>query len=746
MSVNPSNGAYNFPKLTTKDKNADYHSACTRAIVSNTLTASWANNFSVMAESYKFLQEGSDGEMTQFLQQNPDGTVAPTLWLTLNTLQTKVDLLVGELEERGYEIKVRALNKEAINRKLEQKEKLRVKRRLQQIVAFVEQQTGMPLEDSEQYVPQTDAELDEYIDLTFKDKVEILIETILKYLAERNGWDNARPLLFRDVLAAGRCFIKNEIVRGIPRSRRVDPLCMVVDPDCKTDTLEDATYFGEVEYLPLASAAERYNLTDEELEDARTSYNAYLGTGYEKKEDILNAKHFDCIAGNRVKWFRDIDNQLRVLVFRGVWRDYKKIDHKHEVNEKYGTEHLQEITDKVRKKDKSKVITKKFEVWRQCTLVGGKIVREWGEVPNQARDLSDIETSEPPYKGWIPNFATGRGVSKVEQMSGLQLAKDIAMYNMNIAMTRAGAKGMIYDLAMVPEGWTPEQAMKYMKVFGVAFINSKESQLMPGNMNLFKEFDMTLSDSIGQYINIMQFYDQEMDKISGVSAERQGIVQGSSQAVGVTQASLFQSNLITAPLFKGFERFCSRTLNHLAKLSKVAWAYDDENFANIIGTTGVDFLKTHIDLELEEVGVVVKSLPPQFLDRQKLEQMVMIVLQSEPQFIDDALQILAEPDFKVAMRMFQRRRAVQKVLQAEMAQAQSEQENAMQQRMAALEQQSAQADRDVQLQLQQMKGQSAEDRSTQQGRVKLSDSKIKSITELTKEKLKPRPTNGREGK
>lgn len=742
---NTTSTTYNFPKLTTKDKGMEYHRDFTRSIVSQTINADWATRYSVISESYKFVQEGSNGELTEFLQTSPDGTSLPGIWLTLNTLQTKIDLLVGELEERGYEIKVRALNKEAVNRKLEVKEKLRVKRRLQQLVAWVEQQTGMPLEEADQYVPQTDAELDEYIDLTFKDKVEVLIETILKYLAERNGWDENRKLLFRDVLVAGRAFIKNEIYRGIPRSRRIDPLCMVVDPDCKTDTLEDATYFGEVEYLPLATAAERYNLTDEELEDARKSYDAYLGTGYESKEAVLNAGHFDCISGNRVRWFKDIDGQLRVLVFRGVWRDYKKLDHKHEKNEKYGTEHLQEITDKIRKKDQPKIITKKFEVWRQCTLVGGKIVREWGEVPNQARDLSDIETSEPPYKAWIPNFATGRGVSKVEQLSGLQLAKDIAMYNMNIAMTRAGAKGMIYDLAMVPEGWTPEQAMKYMKVFGVAFINSKESQMMPGQMNLFKEFDMTLSDSIAQYINIMQFYDSEMDKISGVSAERQGIVQGSSQAVGVTQASLFQSNLITAPLFKGFERFCSRTLNHLAKLSKVAWAYDEENFANIIGTTGVDFLKTYIDLELEEVGVVVKSLPPQFLDRQKLEQMIMIVLQGNPEFVDDALDILAEPDFKVAMRMFKRKRAARKVLEAEMAQAQQEQEMAIQDKMAALEQQDAQAERQNVLQLQAMKNESAEDRSTQQGRTNLSAQKLKSITELTKEKLKPKPTNGRGG-
>src|SRR5690606_10571715 len=232
-------------------------------------------------------------------------------------------------------------------------------------------------------------------------------------------------------------------------------------------------------------------------------------------------------------------------------------------------------------------------------------------------------------KVWIPNFSTSRGVSMTEQIAGLQLYKDIAMYNMNLAMARAGAKGMLYDVAMIPEGWSPETVIKHMKVFGVGFINSKESQLMPGNMNLFKEFDMNLSHSIAQYMEMMRYYDMEMEKITGVNSERQGQVQGASQGLGVTQAALIQSNLITAPYFRGFERFCSRVLNHQAKLIKIVFPKSPEMFAPIIGDTGIDFLKEHIDLDLDEFGVYVESLPPQFMDRQKLEQMMMIALQSD---------------------------------------------------------------------------------------------------------------------
>ncbi len=727
MTESSSGGSYAFPSLTEKDKNQDYHKRMAQAIVHQTLDDGYANRYRIIAECYKLLEEGTTGDLTSHLQKAEDGSELPAPWLTLNSLKTKIDLLIGELEQRGYEIKVVATNKEAISRKLEEKEKLRVKRRLQALAQYLEQETGMPVENPDEYVPQTEAELDEYFDLTFKDKAEYIVESALKYLAKRNNWDEERKALFKDVLAAGRCIVKNEIVRGVPKSRRIDPLCFIHDPDCKRDDMEDATYFGEVEYLPIAAAAERYNLSDEEVKEVYGRYNSYLGAGYDKSHNSLSSYDFGAIKGNTVKWFKQIDGQLRVLVIRACWNDYKTLKYKNEINERYGTEHLQEIKDNVRNRDNSKIITNKLQVWRQCTLVGGTIAREWGECVNQARNISELEVTEPPYKVWAPNFGTGRGVSKVEQISGLQLAKDLAMYNMNLAMTRAGAKGMVYDLAMVPEGWTPEQVLKYMRVFGVGFVNSKESQMMPGNMNLMKEFDMTLSQSVGQYLEIMRFYDNEMDKISGVSPERQGMVQGASQAVGVTESALFQSNLITAPYFKGFERFCSRVLNHQAKLIKIVFPKAPEVFAPIIGDTGIDFLREHIDLDLDEFGAFVQSLPPMFLDRQKLEQMVMVAVQSDPSFLDDALAIMMEPDTKVAIRQFQRKRALRKVYEAQMQQAQQEREAAIQEQVNQIEAAKVQQSGQVPIQLQEMKNKGSYDRTIAQGKVKLGEQKIKGL-------------------
>ena len=706
----------NFPTTTKRDEK--YHEDYAKAIISNSITDGWANQYRLMEECYKFYDEGSSGELTSHLQKAEDGSDLPSFWISLNTLKTKIDLLIGELEQRGNEVKVKAINKEAIYRKIEEKEKARVKVRLADVVNMVQEQTGVPLEDLSG-VPMTESELDEYFDLSFKDKCEVIMESAIKFCIRYNNWTEERKALFRDILAVGRCFVRNEIYRGVPRAKRVSPLCMIFDTNAVTDDLSDCNYFGEVQYMGLSDAVERYNLTSEEIEEARASYNDYRLTG-------TNSDRFAYISDNRLQWFNNINDQTRVLVIRAVWKDYKVTSYKEETN-KNGSQHLQEI-EKVRNRDKGKVVSKKKELWRQCTVIGGNLVREWGEAPNQGRDLVDLEKAESPYKGWIPNFGVGRGVSKTEQMVGLQLLKDITMYNVQNAMARAGGRGFVYDLAMLPPNWTPEIAMKYLKVHGIAYINSKESQLMPGNMNLFKEFDLSLSASVSQYLQIMQYIDNEMAAISGISPERQGMIQGASQGASVTQSALFQSNMVTLPLFKGFERFCSTVLNYQAKLIKIAWA-GKEAFAPIIGDTGIDFLKEHVDIDLDSY-IVVESQNPDNMDRQKLEAMINIVLQTDPAFIDDALQIMLEPDTKMAIRKFQKKRYLKKAIEAENQQMMQMQQQQMQAQMAQLQAQGQDKQMQSNLQLQQMKNEGSLQRTLAQGRVRLNERKIDALKNM----------------
>jgi hypothetical protein len=693
-----------FPSIAVSDSEkskSDYSKQWCEAIVKNTFGGAWVGNYNKLKLLYQFFLEGNGSDITSYLQTGPDGSVMPGIWTSITTVKSKLRVLIGELEERGYLIKARALNSEAEARKYEERERLRIKRLLQDVRMEAEEMTGMPLEQPE-YVPQTDEELKEHMNLTWKDKHVLILEAALKWIANRHNWDETRKRLFYDVLIANIMVVKNEIIRGVPRSRHIDPLKFIYDPNASDDMLSDSTYFGEVEYMPLAAAAEQYGLTVKELEEAYQSYKTYLGMTPETRTG--DGTLWSSMPNNGIQWFNEDGGVPRTLVMKACWRDYKQLAHKSESNEK--GDFLQDITgdqkEQTRKRNEGKVVYNKIECWRQATLVGGKFLRETGECPNQAREIDSLETTEPPYKVWIPEYFLGKSVSMVEQQVGLSLLKDIAVYKLQVEMAKAIGKVIVLDSAFFPEGSSADQVVGRMRAEGVVIVNTKEYQMGQGNMNLFHEFDLSLSASIAQNIQLIQYFDQQLDAISGVSQERQGVVQGSSQAVGVTQAALFQSNLITAPYFKGFERFCSRVLNHQAQLVKISWAGKDV-YRPIIGDVGVDFLRDNVDISLDQFDVIVQLLQPNGLERGKLEEMLMVVVQSDPEFVDDALDILVEPDTSVALIKFRRKRAMRKKLLALQDQAIREEEMAMQQDQIAAQQAAGQQQQQTQLQITDMK-------------------------------------------
>jgi hypothetical protein len=714
-----------FPSIAVPDskKDKDYHLKWTRSIVSNTFTDSWANSYNVLKVLYQFFLEGSQGDLTSYLQTAPDGSQMPGLWISLNSSRTKLTNLIGELEERGYVIKAKALNSEAVARKFEERERLRRQRFLQPIAREAEELAMMPLQSGE-YIPQTDQELDEYMNLNWKDVNVLVLETAVKWIAERANWDEKRKALFRDVLISNRAIVRNEIINGVPEPRRIDPLKFIFDPNATDDMLSDATYFGEVEYMPLAAAAERYGLSLDEIKEAYQSYEEYLGLGMDARGSHTNSSAFGCMPGQTLRWFKIQDGTPRCLVIRGVWRDYKTLANKYEENDK--GKFLQDVSgDNVRKRDKDKIISKNLQCWRQGTIIGGTLLKEWGECDNQPRELSSLQISEPPYKVWVPDFLIGKTVSKLEQLVGLQMLKDIAMYQIQIQMARSVGKVIVFDEAMMPEGMTKESVISYIKADGVAWVNSKEYQIGAGNMNLFKEFDLSMSDSIVQAINIIQYCDGQMDSISGVNAERQGGVQGASTAVGVQQASIFQSNLNTAPYFRGFERFCSRVLNHQAKLVKIAWA-DKEKFAPIIGDIGIDFLKDNIDISLDEFDVIVQSLPPQTQDRNMLMQWIGMAVQAGEISIPDAMDIMLEPDLTVAVQKYRRKFQMRQRMQQQQEQMAAQQEQALREEELAIQQEQLAFQRENSpVQLQGLKNKANLDKTLITSRTKLNDAKLK---------------------
>jgi hypothetical protein len=717
--------SYTLPNIAIPDseKDEDYHKRWVQAICSSSFTGNWALKHNKLRMLYHFYAEGTGSDLTGYLQTTPDGSAMPGIWSSANSVKTRVRALLGEFEQRSYMIKCRPLNSEAIDRQREEQERLRVARVLQDLRQYVEDETGVSLASPE-YVPQSDDELREYMDLTWKDKHALIIEGALKWTSHRGEDDENRKSLILDQFIAGISPAKTELISDVPLTRRIDPLKFGFDQYTTDDRLSDATYFWEVEYLPLADIAQRYNLSEKELQEAAELY----GDGAQFIGNSDNSHGWDCMPGQILRWFRVINGTPRGLVVKAVWRDYKTMIHKYEVNDQ-GVEFYQEMPDEksIRRRDKEKIKRKRLISWHGATLIAGKFLKEWGECANQPRNLSQLEIARPPYEVWINEYKDGSWVSLVEQTVGLQTLKDIAEYQLQVQMARAVGKVLVFDEAFLADGMTYDMWVSRLKADGIAWINSKEYQQTTGNMNMIHEYDLGLSQAIAQGIGLIDHYDRQIDAITGISPERTGAIQGASVSTGTTNASLIQSGMVTASYFKGFERFWSRILQYRAGLVKIAWA-NKKIFAPIIGDVGVDFLRDNIDISLDEFDVVVQSMEPTIFDKQTLMQWLGFAVQSDPGFLPDAMEIMMEPDITVATRKYQRKSKLRARILAQQAQQQQEAEaqaaDAQRQFEATQQQQGQQG----LLELQQLKDKGGLSKTLATGRTKLHTEKIKALT------------------
>lgn len=684
------NSNYSFPQITVKEseKNEDWYKQYVQAIVNRSVADGYADRYTMANECVNFYFGLQSGDEFDFLQKAEDGDVLPAMWMNYNRIRTKIDIMIGELSQKKYEIFVQGLNKELKSRKLQEKERMRIDLRFQPLAQELEEHNGLPLQppqSTQGFQPQNEEELDDFFDREYKDIAEIVVSAILKYLARVNNWDYQRIQMFSDILIQGMSFCRTEIIDGIPVTKRVDPRNMIWDVNSTNDFLSDSTFFGEIEYMSIGDVINQFNLTKKEIDEAYGAYQTYsLGNA----QSSTSNHDFGLLNKNGgLRFFKNEGGDLRILVTRACWVDYKPLARK-ESEDKYGQVHIKDMNPDSNEKDVKKTIIK---VWRQGTLIGGKFLKKWGEIPNQARNWTSLSNADAPYKALIPQYMNGIAISKVHMMKNLQRLKDMALYRLQLDMARSGGRGFFYDINQLPEGYTLQQVLKYLKTAGIAIVDSSgASGAGPTGFNQFKDVDMSMSQNFMGYLEVSAMVDREMDAISGINEARQGMVKNASQAVGVTQSSLFQSSLATAVYFDLFAQYCSHVLDHQAKLAKIAWA-GKERFAPIIGDSGINFLKVDIDMDLHDYAIFIEEVPPMVQDQQTYQALIMAAVQAGQLGFVQALKLLLEKDVRVGVRQLERDQRKQMEQQA-----QQEAEAMAQQQQAQLQAEAQQAEQDRQ--------------------------------------------------
>jgi hypothetical protein len=558
---------------------------------------------------------------------------APAQMRDMNIIVNKINLLKGEEMSRPFNFHVMAVNGEAVTFKEDQLKKMLLEA-AQKILA---KESGIP--DMAQTNPETGEieepppfeQIQKFANTSVKDVREQYGSHILEYIKHsenlklkfNEGWEHSL-IVAEEIYYVG-------IYNGEVKIRVCNPLNCEYDRNPDNPTIEDGDWFKEDRWMTAGQILDQYNdkLSEKQIAildkgDFRQSASNQMYPGFAYTDDSLDFHSRGNSATNK-------NNSNQYLVTEVCWKSMKRVGFVSYPDE---TGEMQEgIVDGTFKltpemKEIGYVLEWRWisEIWTG-TKIGDDFYVDINPMPNQSRSMDNPGEVKLPYIGRVYNSTNSVQTSLVDLLKPHQYLYNIVWYRLEAEIAKAKGKKMVMDMAQIPksEGIDLDKWMYFFDNVGIAFINSFEEgkdkfQGQVSQFNQFQALDMTLSQSVAQYIGILNKIEQLVDKIIGITPQREGSTSANETATG-TRAAINNSVNITEPWFYMHNEVKKRVLTAIIETSK--FAYPDKKKLNYM-LNDVERIFMEIDMEKfadSDYGVFVTDSSEDNAIFQKLEQL-----------------------------------------------------------------------------------------------------------------------------
>lgn len=200
----------------------------------------------------------------------------------------------------------------------------------------------------------------------------------------------------------------------------------------------------------------------------------------------------------------------------------------------------------------------------------------------------------------------------------------------------------------------------------------------PAQFNQITALDLTMSNVIAEYIQLMDKIEQLAGTISGITAQREGAVS-SSEMVGNVERSVVQSSHITEPLFWVHNQCKRRVLNMLLNTAKGAWEETGKQKLQYIFDNGERaFLDITPKFYYEDMDVFVSDTSKDLENIQKLQQLIQPAMQNGASLLE-AAEVLTNDNFNIIKQKLKDMQTRQQQMQQQQQEAEAQQQQQLQQ-------------------------------------------------------------------
>ena len=622
-------------------------------------------------------------------------------WKPVPIIPKFVDIVVNGMSDRVFDIKAFSQDSISIDKRTKHMQSILADMEMRDVNDAIMQQLGINLyKNDPKSLPETTEELDVYMQMSYKQSIEVAAEKAINTILEGNRYELTRRRLIYDLVTVGMACVKNNYsnAQGIT-VEYVDPADLIYS---YTDSpyFEDIYYIGEIKTVPINELKKKFpDLTNEDLEEI-TKQGIQNTDFYHRTMDETN----------------NIDsNSVQILYF-----NYKTY-----MNEVYKVKKTATGASKALIKNDTfnppkeglegdfEKLSRSIEVLYEGALVlGTNTLLQWELAKNMLRPKSDQTRVKMNYSLVAPRMYKGRIESLVSRIEGFADMIQLTHLKLQQVLSRMVPDGVYLDadgLAEIDLGngtnYNPQEALNMFfqtgSVIGRSFTSTGD--MNPGKMPIQELSSSGGNNKLASLIQTYNYYLQMIRDVTGLNEARDGSMPDKNALVGVQKLAAANSNTATRHILQSGLFLTAETAECISlRVSDVLeYSPAKEAFIQSIGAHTVGVLEELKNLHLHDFGIFIE-LAPDEEEKQLLENNIQMALAQNSIDLEDAIDVRDVKNIKLANQLLKIRRV--KKQQRDQA-AQQANIQAQAQANAQAQQVAAQAEIQKQQVLQQMQAQ-----------------------------------------
>lgn len=621
----------------------------------------------------------------------------PAMAQDFNVVKPKIDLLLGEETKRPFNFKTIRTSDIATSEMQEKAKQMLI----DYIQATIMSKLGpeeqaryqQALQSGEIMPPE---QIQKYMSKDYKDVAEITAYHTLNYLKSKLNITHEFYKGWKDALVGGEEIYYIGIQNGNPCLERINPLYFDYDTDTSDlEFIHDAQWCVYEMKLSVTDIYDRFydKLSEKQLNQLLDMADGTSkgGINPEVRKTSLDFPHIKThTIGGQSNPFESTNS---ISVWHCCWQSFRKIAFV-TIQDPETEEPVEYIVDESYNETGTEISVE--WKWIIETWEGYRAGEDlyWGIEPLEYQYVSSENPNAQrlPYTGVIYNNTNSKPRSLVSIMKPLQYMYIVLWYRLELAMARDKGKVVNMDITQIPKSMNIDVSkwMHYLSALGVNFINPYEEGWdipgreggKPASFNQITALDLTMANTINQYIMLMDKIEAMLSEITGVSKQREGSIS-SNELVGNVERSVVQSAHITEPWFWTHNQVKKEALQMLLNTAKYAWKDNKVNINYVLDDATRAFLTLSDDFLYEDMDVFVEDTTKNQQQIEALKNLMQPAMQNGASLLDIAEIITMDNVTMIKNRL------------EEIEQKRMEQQQAMEQAQAEREQQMLQMQNEI---------------------------------------------------